>query len=212
MSAEWLKEEYKDTPLVREKLLPDPIEQFEVWYQQARAVNLHYPHAMSLATVSRSLEVSSRIVLLRYFDHRGFTFFSGLDTKKAEQIAENPHVALLFSWLDLERQVKIIGTAERISAKESLKYFLSRSRDNQIGAWLSQSSDIISSRNVLIAKMDEIKRVYRDKQIPLPSGWGGYRVTAKSVEFWQGRSTGLHDRFVYSKISENNWKIQRLMP
>ncbi len=212
MSTEILREEYKDAPLSRDLLLPDPVDQFAVWYQQAQEAMLHYPHAMSLATASPSLEVSSRIVLLRYFDHRGFSFFTGLDTKKAEQIAGNDRVALLFSWLDLERQVKIEGFAEKISAVESLRFFSSRSRDSQVGAWLSQSSDVISSRSILKAKLAEVKRAFSDKDLPVPGKWGGYRVQPQSVEFWQGRSSGLHDRFVYSKSSENGWKVQRLLP
>ena len=212
VSIESLREKYKETPLIREELPPDPVDQFAIWFKQAQKANLHYPNAMSVATASKSMEVSSRIVLLRYFDQRGFSFFSGYETKKAEQIVENPRVALLFSWLDLERQVKISGTAEKISAKESLQFFTSRSRDSQIGAWISQSSDVISSKNFLKAKLEGVKDSFRDKQIPLPGKWGGYRVKPETVEFWQGHANGLHDRFVYTRLDLNNWEIQRLLP
>jgi len=212
VSIESLREKYKETPLIREELPPDPVDQFAIWFKQAQKANLHYPNAMSVATASKSMEVSSRIVLLRYFDQRGFSFFSGYETKKAEQIVENPRVALLFSWLDLERQVKISGTAEKISAKESLQFFTSRSRDSQIGAWISQSSDVISSKSFLKAKLEGVKDSFRDKQIPLPGKWGGYRVKPETVEFWQGHANGLHDRFVYTRLDLNNWEIQRLLP
>ena len=171
-----------------------------------------YAHGMSLATASTSGEVSSRIVLLRYFDEQGFVFFSGLDTKKSAQIAENSQVALLFPWLILERQVRIVGTAVQISSKESLRFFLTRSKESQIGAWLSQSGEVVSSRSILQSKLEKMKQRFRDKQVPLPGLWGGYRVAPKSFEFWQGRSSGLHDRFLYSDVGEGIWQIERLAP
>lgn len=207
-----LRKQYMEMPLLRDQLLLNPVDQFALWYEQARAAELHYPHAMGLSTTSQSNEVTSRIVLLRYFDQRGFVFFSGFETEKADQIAENPLVALLFSWLDLERQVRITGTAGRVSAKESLRFFASRSRDNQIGAWLSQSTGVITSRNVLKAKLAEVKQSFQGKKIPLPGGWGGYRVIPKTIEFWQGRNDGLHDRFKYTRLSDDDWEIQRLLP
>ena len=212
MPLEELREKYKNTPLSRADFLTDPINQFAIWYQQALDANLRYPNAMSLATVSSSLEVMSRIVLLRYFDQRGFVFFSGYKTNKADHIASNPRVALLFAWLDFERQIKISGTAEKISTLESLSFFSSRSRESQIGAWLSQSSDIISSRKLLKAKLEEIKQAVRGQDISLPGGWGGYRVKPETVEFWQGQSSGLHDRFVYFRDDGDSWAIKRLMP
>ena len=167
---------------------------------------------MSLATASQAGEVSSRIVLLRYFDERGFVFFSGYDTKKAEQISQNAQVALIFPWLILERQVKILGSAVRIPGKESLRFFITRSKESQIGAWLSQTSEVVSSRSILQSKLEGMKQKFGDRQVPLPGLWGGYRVIAKSIEFWQGRSSGVHDRFVYSDIGEGNWQIERLNP
>ena len=166
---------------------------------------------MSLATASAAAEVSSRIVLLRYFDERGFVFFSGYDTKKSAQIGENPQVALIFPWLILERQVKILGTAVKIPTRESVRFFVARSKESQIGAWLSQSSGAVSSRAVLGAKLEQLKRKFRDRDASLPDRWGGYRVIPTSIEFWQGRANGLHDRFVYNREGEG-WKVQRMAP
>lgn len=212
IDIESLRRQYQQIGLNRADLTPDPFSQFAVWLGQAQEAGLPYPTAMSLATASGNGEVSSRIVLLRYFDERGFVFFSGYDTKKSEQIAQNAHAALLFPWLALERQVKIVGTAVKISAAESLRFFMSRSRESQIGAWLSQSSEVISSRSILQAKLEGMKQEFREGQVPLPSQWGGYRVTVQSIEFWQGRSSGVHDRFVYTATAENDWQIERLMP
>lgn len=150
--------------------------------------------------------------MLRYFDERGFVFFSGLDTKKAAQIAENPQVALIFPWLLLERQVKILGTAMKIPAWESVRFFASRSKESQIGVWLAQSSGVVSSRAVLRAKLEEFKQKFREGQATMPDLWGGYRVNPSSIEFWQGRANGLHDRFVYSSRGEGDWQIERLAP
>jgi pyridoxamine 5'-phosphate oxidase len=190
----------------------DPLLLFTEWLRDAQDADLPYPTAMSLATASRSGEVSSRIVLLRYFDGRGFVFFSGYETKKSEQIAENAQVALLFPWLMLERQVKIAGTAAKISRKESLRFFASRSQESQMGAWLTQSGEVISSRSILQSKLELMKKKFRDGQIPLPDRWGGYRVIPKRIEFWQGNSSGLHDRFVYASLGEGSWSIERLVP
>jgi pyridoxamine 5'-phosphate oxidase len=207
-----LRDNNKTARLDREDLRSDPIDQFAFWFRQAQDADLPYAHGMSLATASTSGAVSSRIVLLRYFDQRGFVFFSGFDTKKSAQIAENPQVALIFPWLILERQVKILGTAKRIPNKESLRFFATRSKESQIGAWLSQSGEVVSSRSILQSNLEKMKQKFHDKQVPLPGLWGGYRVIAKSIEFWQGRSSGLHDRFVYTAVGEGNWQIERLAP
>lgn len=212
LETESLREKYKEARLNREDLRTDPIDQFAFWFRQAQEADLPYAHGMSLATASTSGAVSSRIVLLRYFDEQGFVFFSGFDTMKSAQIAENSQVALLFPWLILERQVRIMGTAVKISSKESLRFFATRSKESQIGAWLSQSGEIVSSRSILQSNLEKMKQRFLDKQIPLPGLWGGYRVAPKSFEFWQGRSSGLHDRFVYSDVGDGNWQIERLVP
>ena len=200
------------SPLNRGQLAEDPVEQFAIWFDQAKQAAVHYPHAMGLSTVSTSMELSSRIVLLRYFDRQGFVFFSGYETEKAAHIAQNPSVALLFSWLELERQLRIRGTAKKISARESLKFFISRSREGQLGAWLSQSEGDIGSRDLLKKTYAKAKQRFQDGKIPLPEKWGGYLVEPDRFEFWQGRKDGLHDRFRYTKIDEQGWEIRRLLP
>ncbi len=207
-----LRKEYVLAELKCQDLYRDPFDQFELWFKQACDANLLEPNAMSLATASERAEPSVRIVLLKYFDRDGFIFFTNYESKKARQIEENPQVALLFFWGALERQVQILGTAKRIPTADSLKYFATRPRGSQIGAWCSQQSTAISSRKMLEMKFEEIKRKFLNREIPLPSFWGGYRVFPRSFEFWQGRANRLHDRFLYSRQEDNSWKIQRLCP
>ena len=180
--------------------------------QQACDSDTLDPNAMSLATVDNNHRPSSRTVLLKYFDEQGFVFFTNLSGAKATQIAENENVALLFFWPELGRQVSIRGRAERISTGETLRYFLSRPRGSQIGAWVSAQSSVISSRALLEAKFDEVKRKFANKEVPLPSFWGGYRVVPHEIEFWQGRQSRLHDRFLYTRHNDNDWHIERLAP
>ena len=207
------RNEYTLNGLTREDLLSSPFEQFELWFQQACKANLPEPNAMSLATVSPTGQPCQRIVLLKYFDRQGFVFFTNYESKKALQIAQNPQVSLLFFWIGLERQVEISGKAVKIPTAESLKYFATRPRGSQIGAWCSQQSMAISSRKMLELKFDEIKRKFQHKQIPLPAFWGGYRVIPHSFQFWQGRPNRLHDRFLYSCLDDNSsWTIERLAP
>jgi pyridoxamine 5'-phosphate oxidase len=207
-----LRKEYTLAGLRRKDLHRDPFEQFELWFQQACDANLLEPNAMSLATASAQAEPSIRIVLLKYFDREGFVFFTNYESRKARQIAENPQVALLFFWSALERQVQILGTAKRIPTADSLKYFATRPRGSQIGAWCSQQSSAISSRKMLEMKFEEMKRKFFNREVPLPSFWGGYRVFPHSFEFWQGRTNRLHDRFLYCRQENNSWEIQRLSP
>ncbi|WP_036489473.1 pyridoxamine 5'-phosphate oxidase [Myxosarcina sp. GI1] len=208
-----LRTEYTLEGLRREQLAPDPFQQFELWFQQACASDLPEPNAMNLATVSITGMPSQRIVLLKYFDRQGLVFFTNYKSRKAQEIKANPQVSLLFFWVALERQVQISGKAVKISTAESLNYFATRPRGSQLGAWCSQQSSVISSRQMLEIKFDEIKRKFRERKIPLPSAWGGYRVVPQSFEFWQGRPNRLHDRFLYSYIdAESTWKIQRLAP
>jgi pyridoxamine 5'-phosphate oxidase len=193
------------------KMNNDPLEQFELWFKEAQEAKIIEANAMSIATASSDGEITIRTVFLKYFDTNGFVFFTNYESKKAQQIAQNRNVALLFPWLKLERQVKIMGTAEKISATESFKYFASRPRGSQIGAWCSKQSNVISSRSVLLNKFEEIKQKYKDGQIPLPSFWGGFRVIPKKIEFWQGKTNRLHDRHLYTRIN-NSWGIERLSP
>jgi len=207
-----LRKEYKTRGLDREDLLPDPIDQFAGWFAQAQEAGLTEPNAMSLATADAQGQVSLRTVLLKLFDRQGFVFFTNYNSRKAQDIAANACVALLFPWLDLERQVKIRGRASRVSTAESLRYFSSRPRGSQIGAWVSDQSQVLSSRKVLEMKLLEMKRKFGEGKIPLPDFWGGYRVEPVSIEFWQGRESRLHDRFVYTRQADSTWTIERLMP
>ncbi len=207
-----IRREYSQGKLTRQDLNADPILQFDSWFKQALQSDIKDPSAMSLATADQSGGVSIRTVLLKIYDQQGFVFFTNYESAKARQISENPKVALLFPWLNLDRQVKIRGRASRISTQESLKYFISRPRGSQLGAWVSQQSSVISSRALLAAKLQEIKQRFADGDISLPEFWGGYRVEPESIEFWQGQPDRLHDRFRYQRQSDNSWKIERLAP
>jgi pyridoxamine 5'-phosphate oxidase len=207
-----MRQEFVDAGLSRRDLADDPIQQFAAWFEQAQVSGIRMPNAMTLATVSADGQPSARTVLLKFFDARGFVFYTNYGSRKAHEIEGNPRVALLFPWIDLERQVRITGRAERVSTAESAKYFLTRPRGSQIGAWVSNQSSPVSSRQLLMAKVEEVKRKYGDGEIPLPSFWGGYRVAPDSVEFWQGRENRLHDRFVYRSTDAGRWSIERLAP
>jgi pyridoxamine 5'-phosphate oxidase len=197
--------------LEREDLNDDPFLQFEDWFSAACDSDTIDPNAMSLSTVDEHHRPSCRTVLLKYFDERGFVFFTNLSSNKAAQIAVNENVSILFFWPELGRQVGVRGTAAKIPNKETLKYFMTRPRGSQIGAWVSAQSSVISSRSLLEMKFDEIKRKFADKEVPLPSFWGGFRVVPEKIEFWQGRTNRLHDRFQYVRDG-NSWKIERLAP
>ena len=204
-----LRNEYLKRGLIREDLIDNPIEQFQLWFLQAMEANIVEPSAMSLATSDDSIGI--RTVLLKYFDEKGFVFFTNYESKKSKQIQRNPQAAILFPWLALERQVKIIGAVEKITKLESFKYFSSRPKDSQLGAWASQQSSRISSRSVLAEQFASMKKKFSAGDIPLPDFWGGYRVVPKSIEFWQGRENRLHDRFIY-ELSDDKWTISRLSP
>lgn len=212
MDLSALRNEYMQGGLVRSELSADPFSQFETWFSQASHSQVMEVNAMQLATVSPLGAPALRTVLLKSFDKQGFVFFTNYGSQKAEHIAQNPRVTALFFWKELERQVEISGTAARISTAESLKYFLSRPRGSQLGAWVSAQSSAISSRGFLEQKLGEMKRKFGDGEIPLPDFWGGYRIVPETVEFWQGRPNRLHDRFEYRLLAENDWEIVRLSP
>lgn len=212
MDISKLRQEYTTKGLHKEDLNIDPIKQFELWFNQAIDANLTEPNAFSLATVGDDMMPSIRVVLLKMFDQNGFVFFSNYKSKKAVQIEQNPKAAANFAWLGLERQVKIEGKIEKISKTESLKYFLSRPKGSQIGAWVSHQSEIISSRSLLEAKFEEIKNKFVKGEIPFPDFWGGYILKPTCIEFWQGGKDRLHDRFEYSLQDDNSWTINRLAP
>ena len=207
-----LRSEYSQCGLTRAELRKSPFEQFEIWFRKAIEDEIPEPNAMSLATVSDNGFPCQRTVLLKCYDKEGFVFFTNYKSKKAEHIERNPNVSLLFLWAILARQVQICGTAAKISTSESLKYFVTRPRGSQLGAWCSHQSSIISSRKLLELKLKEMKEKFFNRQVPLPSFWGGYRVVPVSFEFWQGQPNRLHDRFLYSRNKDNSWKIERLAP
>ena len=206
------RREFLKSGLQRPDLDPDPVVQFSKWFEQARKTSISDPTAMILATVNSDGQPSQRSVLLKYFDESGFVFFTNYGSRKAAEIAVNDKVSLLFVWLELDRQVIVSGRAAKISAAESAKYFMSRPRDSQVAAWVSSQSHNLSSRQALMQKFAEMKRKYSEGKIPLPSFWGGYRVVATEIEFWQGRENRLHDRFMYKRDAGDNWQTQRLSP
>ncbi|MDD3055284.1 MAG: pyridoxamine 5'-phosphate oxidase [Aliarcobacter sp.] len=207
-----LRAKYTTKGLDIKDLNSNPFLQFELWFNKAMEAKLTEPNAFSLATVGTDMMPSIRTVLLKIFDEKGFVFFTNYKSNKAKQIEQNPKAAALFAWLDLERQVKIEGNIEKISTTESLKYFLSRPKGSQIGAWVSHQSQVISSRSLLEQKFDEIRRKFVKGEVPFPDFWGGYIIKPTKIEFWQGGQDRLHDRFVYELENNNLWKISRLAP
>jgi len=207
------RREYLRGGLSRGDLEANPVEQFSLWFDQAQKTTVSDPTAMILATVNADGQPSQRTVLLKYYDEKGFVFFTNFGSRKAAEIKENERVSLLFVWLELERQVIINGEARKISTAESAKYFMTRPKESQLAAWISSQSHKLSSRQMLLQKFQEMKDKIGEGKVPLPSFWGGYRVEPTEVEFWQGRKSRLHDRFLYTPVSEgNSWVVERLSP
>jgi pyridoxamine 5'-phosphate oxidase len=206
-----IRKEYTKSGLNRKDLKTDPLNQFELWFDQARQAELKEVNAMSIATVRADGMPQVRTVLLKIFDQRGFVFFTNYNSAKAKELQSTAKASILFPWLDLERQVRISGEVEKISKVESFKYFTSRPRGSQLGAWISEQSQVISNRRVLKTLMNQIKEKYQAGEVPLPDAWGGYRIIPESYEFWQGRANRLHDRFKYSR-DKDAWQIDRLAP
>lgn len=211
MTLSDLRRDYSLAGLTEKDLAKDPFRQFDKWFQEAEAAKIHEPNAMTLATATRDGRPSSRIVLLKGVDPRGFLFFSNYASRKGLELDANPHAALVFSWLPLERQVVIEGTVTRIAREESETYFHSRPRASQLGAWVSQQSSIIASRSVLEENMKAMEAKYAGAEVPLPAQWGGWRLAPELVEFWQGRRSRLHDRLRYRK-NKDGWSVERLAP
>jgi pyridoxamine 5'-phosphate oxidase len=206
-----LRKEYTRTGLTESEADADPVEQFRKWFEEALAADLHEPNAMTLATATPGGRPSDRIVLLKGFDERGFVFYTNYEGRKARELEDNPYCALVFYWGELERQVRVEGHASRIPNEESDAYFDSRPRGSRLGAWVSEQSRTIESREALEDRLRELEERYEGAEIPRPPFWGGYRVEPDSVEFWQGRENRLHDRLIYRR-SERGWKIERLQP
>ncbi len=212
MKLEDIRREYTLNGLDRDQLADNPIVQFEQWLEQSMQANLTAdPTAMSIATVDANGQPSQRIVLLKQFDQKGFVFYTNLESHKAKDIAGNNKVSLHFAWTPLERQVIIYGVAEKLSVTEATRYFLSRPRNSQIAAWTSHQSRAIGSRKLLEQAFSQMKHKFKEGDIPLPSFWGGYRVRPIKIEFWQGRDSRLHDRFMYSLV-DGQWTLERLQP
>lgn len=211
MDISEFRREYSSRGLHRADLKTEPLEQFAAWFAQATELQVPEPNAMVLATVDERGMPYQRAVLLKYFDAAGFVFFTNFGSRKSRHIATNPLVSALFPWITLERQVIIQGRAESISSAESLRYFASRPRESQIGAWVSNQSEVITSRKFLLQKLAEIREKFRHGDVPLPSFWGGYRIVPESIEFWQGGPARLHDRFLYQR-HDDAWHIDRLAP
>lgn len=211
MSLEDNRREYSFAKLTRESLLNDPFAQFESWINQALEAKIQDPTAMSLSTVNSEGKPWQRIVLLKHFDSRGFVFYTNLFSRKAGEIENNPNVCLHFPWLQLDRQVIVGGSAERLSTTEVVKYFLSRPQGSQLAAWASKQSSVISSRQVLEQQFNKIKQKFANGEVPLPDFWGGYRIVPTEIEFWQGGENRLHDRFRY-QLNNAGWEISRLSP
>lgn len=207
-----MREEYTTKGLHRKDMDENPFKQFELWFNQAVEAKLIEPNAMTLSTVGTDLKPSQRTVLMKCYDEKGLVFFSNYGSKKSKQIEENPHVAVHFAWLGLERQLRIEGKIEKISKSASLKYFLSRPRGSQIGAWVSHQSEVVTSRSILEEKFDQMRSKFATGEIPFPDKWGGYLIRPSLFEFWQGGRDRLHDRFEYILEEDDSWKIQRLEP
>uniref|UniRef100_A0A832CV71 Pyridoxamine 5'-phosphate oxidase n=1 Tax=Ignavibacterium album TaxID=591197 RepID=A0A832CV71_9BACT len=204
-----LRKNYEKGELIESKINSNPFKQFEIWFEDVLKSNIYEPNAMILAT-SYENKPSARVVLLKGFDETGFKFYTNYNSRKGKQLSLNPNAALLFYWMELERQVRIEGKIEKLSREESHDYFNSRPLESRLGALASNQSEVIPDRSFLEKKYNEVKDKYGDNP-PMPENWGGYKLIPELFEFWQGRPNRLHDRIVYEKISEG-WEIYRLSP
>ncbi|MFD5031606.1 pyridoxamine 5'-phosphate oxidase [Streptomyces sp. NPDC058220] len=216
-----MREQYRTTPLLEADLAATPMDQFARWFKDVAVSDLHEPNAMVVSTATPDGRPSSRTVLLKRYDDRGFVFFTNYTSRKGGEIESNPFVSLLFPWHPLSRQVLVTGTAARVGRDETAAYFRTRPHGSQLGAWASDQSTPIASREALLQRYEELAARYPDdEQVPVPPQWGGFRVTPETVEFWQGHENRLHDRLRYVREGggeehggeEHGWRVERLCP
>lgn len=213
MSLRDRRVQYETAGLGRTDLDSDPIAQWHAWYDQAASAGVAEPNAMSVATIDQNSAPDSRVVLARAVDARGFVFYTNYESAKSRQLAVNPVASAVFAWLDLHRQVRVRGMVQKISDSESDEYFASRPRESQIGAWASPQSQPIADRTIIEARVAEFRAKFENSDVPRPASWGGWCLVPSSIEFWQGRPSRLHDRFVYDlNNATKQWQIQRLAP
>ena len=207
-----LRREYTDAGLDEQDLDTNPFKQFEKWFQEAIDAKIDLPDAMTLATATSDGIPSGRIVLLRGHDERGFVFYTDYESQKGKELAENPNAALVFYWRELDRQVRITGQVSKVSRENSNNYFQSRPVASRLAALASKQSEVIPDRKVLEEQFNQLAAQYQDEDIPLPSDWGGYRLSPSMIEFWSGRPSRLHDRLRYTRQPDNDWRIERISP
>jgi len=207
-----LRREYTLAGLKEQDLDPDPFRQFQKWLQEAVAAGIREPNAMVLATADKSGRPSSRTVLLKGFDERGFIFFTNYLSRKGLELAHNPYAAITFPWVELERQICITGKVSKVSREESSAYFKMRPRGSRLGANVSIQSSVISGREELERRLQQLEAQYPAEEVPLPDNWGGYALMPDQIEFWQGRPNRLHDRLRYTCQPSGTWRIERLSP
>lgn len=207
-----LRKEYKTGELLENAIPENPMILFEEWFEEATMADLSEPNAMVLATANARGIPSARVVLLKEINEHGFVFFTNYESKKGSQILENPHVALVFDWHEIERQVRIEGVAEKVSEADSDTYFHSRPLNSRLGAWTSPQSKVLKDREQLENLLKDTTDKFSDGEIQRPLHWGGYVVKPVSIEFWQGRPNRLHDRILFERTQENTWNIKRLAP
>jgi len=207
-----LRKDYSLAGLDEKNLARDPFRQFDKWFEEAGAAKLTEPNAMILSTATRDGRPSSRVVLLKGLDGRGFVFYTNYESRKGWELEINPRASLLFPWLALERQVIVEGPITQVTREESEAYFHSRPAASQLAAWASQQSSVLPSRSVLEDNLKGVEKKYAGQVVPVPPHWGGYRLAPESVEFWQGRRSRLHDRLRYRRAKDGGWTVERLAP